>query len=360
MLHFMETDRFFVAQSAAQVLKLEAQILEIQNSLSILRAAKSLAEQRLRSYIYPILSLPIEITTEIFLHSLPPYPDAPPLSGRHSPTRLSHVCRHWRAIALRTPQLWRAMKIFGDTLQEVKKAVALAPLWLARSGHQPLSLDTVDSLNPALSSALLEHRERWEHLALSRRGWHLLKAAGFMPMLHSLKLRYLGSPSLKSSRNVPRLRTVLLDACMVENLPWSQLTSLTLRYIATEECRSILRQTAQLVDCSLYPWDRDVPRSDAADLMLLCLERLTLEPGGHFDDDFLASLVTPSLVKLELPEIISSVRYPSPIGSLKTFVAKSGCTLQELHIRQSVLPTHAYHDAFPRIPMIAVEPRGSR
>ncbi|KAK6978080.1 hypothetical protein R3P38DRAFT_2809532 [Favolaschia claudopus] len=234
------------------------------------------------------------------------------------------------------------MKIFGDTPQEHKKALLeLAPLWLARSGHHPLSIDTVDLCDPSLSSALLEHRARWEHLALSRAGTHLLNTTmGSMPLLQSLKLRYLRRISLTSSRNLlPHLRAVLLDDCMVKNLPWSQLT--------------VVAHTA-LVECSLYPWDRHVSHSDVADVMLLGLERLSLQPGGHFDDNFFTSLVTPSLVKLELPEIVLRARYPDPIDSLNIFIAKSGCTLQELEIRQAVLPTEVYHDAFPRIPIIAV------
>ncbi|KAJ7641164.1 hypothetical protein FB45DRAFT_712335, partial [Roridomyces roridus] len=57
----------------------------------------------------PVLTLPNEITSEIFVHFLPPYPVCPPMTGLDSPTSLTHICRQWREIALATPKLWRAI-----------------------------------------------------------------------------------------------------------------------------------------------------------------------------------------------------------------------------------------------------------
>ncbi|KAJ7181097.1 hypothetical protein C8R46DRAFT_844421, partial [Mycena filopes] len=53
--------------------------------------------------VYPILTLPVEITAEIFTHCLPDTP-APP-SVRIVPLLLARICRQWRNIACGTPRL---------------------------------------------------------------------------------------------------------------------------------------------------------------------------------------------------------------------------------------------------------------
>ncbi|KAF8145981.1 hypothetical protein K438DRAFT_1448547, partial [Mycena galopus ATCC 62051] len=62
-------------------------------------------ESELAQIVYPVLSLPPEIVSRIFVECLPghgrvrPSPDAPPLS-------LAQICRHWREIALSSCELW--------------------------------------------------------------------------------------------------------------------------------------------------------------------------------------------------------------------------------------------------------------
>ncbi|KAJ7648631.1 hypothetical protein DFH06DRAFT_948137, partial [Mycena polygramma] len=64
---------------------------------------KNTIEDSLNLIIYPILTLPLELTSEIFLHCVPMEPvptvgDAPMLLGR--------ICREWRQIAYGDPRLW--------------------------------------------------------------------------------------------------------------------------------------------------------------------------------------------------------------------------------------------------------------
>lgn len=67
----------------------------------------------------PIHNLPIELLTEIFqLASF----DAPPV-----PVLLSHVCSHWRAVALSLPSLWRVL------ILSKSKPTQKAKAWLQRS-----------------------------------------------------------------------------------------------------------------------------------------------------------------------------------------------------------------------------------
>ncbi|KAK7041257.1 hypothetical protein R3P38DRAFT_3179891 [Favolaschia claudopus] len=54
----------------------------------------------------PLLSLPDETISEIFIRFLPLYPEPPPVAGRYSPIVLTHICRLLRGIARATPELW--------------------------------------------------------------------------------------------------------------------------------------------------------------------------------------------------------------------------------------------------------------
>jgi hypothetical protein len=75
------------------------------------------AQLQLDSIVYPVLTLPSEITSEIFICCLPTSstdvernavdPHAPPML-------LSHVCQAWREITLSTPALWATIDLDMD------------------------------------------------------------------------------------------------------------------------------------------------------------------------------------------------------------------------------------------------------
>ncbi|KAJ7280683.1 hypothetical protein C8J57DRAFT_1711726 [Mycena rebaudengoi] len=63
---------------------LDAQILALEQAPDAVRLERPDLQTRLDVYKYPILTLPTEITSEIFVHFLPPYPERPPAIGLHS------------------------------------------------------------------------------------------------------------------------------------------------------------------------------------------------------------------------------------------------------------------------------------
>ncbi|KAK7048842.1 F-box domain-containing protein [Favolaschia claudopus] len=293
MLDSMEADRALVAKADAQILNLETQISALQIAISELNAAKGPAEQRLNAYKYPVLTLPNEIITEIFLQFLPPYPDAPPLVGLYSPTSLTHICGQWRAIALTTPVLWRAGAIYRRT--SVKEGIWFAELWWKRSSPYPLSIraDDYNDWSPIFSAAL-PHRARWQHLDLNvdlRNDAHMPLRNALeepMPLLRTLKIFLHASvkPLTLRSENVPLLRSATLDDESIQRfiLPWAQLTSLTLLAIHSEFCVPVLLQAAHLVNLTMelcYPYLTENPA--ATELMLPCLERLLFLPTSDAD-----------------------------------------------------------------------------
>ncbi|KAJ7769251.1 hypothetical protein B0H14DRAFT_3509476 [Mycena olivaceomarginata] len=70
-----------LAADRARLADLDAQILDLERSLSALRSQRQPVFERLSACTYPVLTLPNEITTEIFIHFLPNYPSCPPLTA---------------------------------------------------------------------------------------------------------------------------------------------------------------------------------------------------------------------------------------------------------------------------------------
>ncbi|KAJ7643432.1 hypothetical protein DFH06DRAFT_936666, partial [Mycena polygramma] len=62
-------------------------------------------ESSLSSLAYPVLALPFDITSRIFLQCLPAHGRVIPSAAR-APLLLAQICHDWREIALSTCELW--------------------------------------------------------------------------------------------------------------------------------------------------------------------------------------------------------------------------------------------------------------
>jgi hypothetical protein len=78
--------RYLCAHLRATISQLDARILVLENSLAAARCEREKLQSRLADYKYPVLTLPAEITSEIFTHFLSIYPMCSPI------TRLLHLC----------------------------------------------------------------------------------------------------------------------------------------------------------------------------------------------------------------------------------------------------------------------------
>ncbi|KAJ7740892.1 hypothetical protein B0H14DRAFT_2215752, partial [Mycena olivaceomarginata] len=63
-------------------------------------------QTQLNSITYPILTLPPELTSEIFTHCLPAERFVDVVNPGEAPLLLTRVCQTWRQIAISTPALW--------------------------------------------------------------------------------------------------------------------------------------------------------------------------------------------------------------------------------------------------------------
>ncbi|KAJ7045974.1 hypothetical protein C8F04DRAFT_455711 [Mycena alexandri] len=337
----------------AHAIDLDAQISAVERSLSAL------------SYKYPVLDLPNEIVAEIFVHSLPVYPECPPRTGILSPTNLSQICRKWREIALNTPLLWRAMVLPRNSDASFVQRTRETDLWLSRSGSCPLSIEIVDPycFGTILDGWITEvfaglnpHRARWEYLKL-----HLVeipRPLTFeepMPLLRHLDLAIEEHTAFNSFvfGDTPLLRSATLNDVAADTviLPWEQLTSLVLDRVYPRECLPVLQQTSTLIHCKLFLVHERV--ADLPDVTLPHLESLTLvnSIGDAVTLGYLQTLIVPALRELDVWEQSLQLSYlQGPIDSLKSFISKSGCNLQKMTISgPRFVSRDEYSRAFPSI-----------
>ncbi|KAF7334427.1 F-box domain-containing protein [Mycena venus] len=369
-----------LAGDRRRIADLDARIQDLERALAVLRLEKAVVAERLDSYKYPILSLPTEIISEIFVHFLPTYPLCPPLTGIFSPTLLTHICHDWREMALETPALWRAISLSWIHVRrprrELSKAAAhslrLARIedMLTRSRSCPLSIqmnewedeDTHESQNAELLAAVLPHCARWEYVTLHLSENPLPSNPEPMSLLRQLDLWLY--PNSSSATDVvfsglPLLRTVILDdmAALHVTLPWAQLTSLTLQRVYLHECVPILQQTLNILHCQLELFLSEL--TDNIDITLPRVRELTLkDPSvGSVKVNYLQAFIVPALCTLEIPERFLGT---APIETLAAFISASGCELQEIRVtekrgRRGEVPTTSYRTAFPAIPIFSFD-----
>ncbi|KAJ7772173.1 hypothetical protein B0H16DRAFT_1768717 [Mycena metata] len=415
-IHYLMLDR--LAADRARVADLEAQILHLHNSISTLRAERNLAQERLDSYRYPILTLPNEITSEVFMHFLPDYLSVLPSSvstrlpsspasaedgeksrlalpecivilarvfqeasrledlkldvfaasdllptpvtafcgfvgtGCADPPRRSLMAKfggsiNWIVLRWRSNGTKTQIEVKALTRQTVGKKVprlteALPRRTNPKIGRCPQALDAVKrEKNPYVGTASMHPRPMSAQKCRS--------GLGTLPLLRRLNLS-LENPEpvgdIMLFRHAPQLRTALLNdgACISVVLPWAQLTSVTLDPVFLHECIPVLQQTSNLMHCELGLLHGG--SGDSTQLKLPHLETLILRENKYPVAGYLDSLVLPALRSLSVPELFLGT---NPIDALTSFVAKSGCRLEELRITGRIETVQIYRQAFPSI-----------
>ncbi|KAJ6477554.1 hypothetical protein C8R45DRAFT_833564 [Mycena sanguinolenta] len=122
-----------VEELRARIVTLDSEI-ELQNKLlRKLEKDKTLALHQLNAALDPVARLPLEISSEIFLHSLATSPS----EARVIPTVLLRICHAWTEIVLSTPVMWTRIHIdfpCRDDFAEVLR------MWFQRARNFPLSV----------------------------------------------------------------------------------------------------------------------------------------------------------------------------------------------------------------------------
>ncbi|KAJ7487357.1 hypothetical protein B0H11DRAFT_2015316 [Mycena galericulata] len=263
----MKKRRAARAVARTHISELDMQIESFQRSIAMLTLERNKCYEELNIYQYPVLTLPTEITAEIFTQFLPAYPKRPPLLGPLSPSFLYCICRMWRNVALSTPTLWSAIQLHLDTPRRYEQQLHLLELWLQRSGGCPLSIELVQNRDNATSptsfiEAVIRSSRRWQHMRLILPSNEYHQIAGPMPLLRSLILgptEPIGhvDPDVISAAKFPRapaLKDVVLSIHFTRlriGLPWSQLTTLTAQIMYDSFVAEILCITVSLEECHI-------------------------------------------------------------------------------------------------------------
>ncbi|KAJ6482722.1 hypothetical protein C8R45DRAFT_762502, partial [Mycena sanguinolenta] len=82
-----------------------AELSLYKKKVASLEKKQAKLEANLSRVIYPVLTLPFDITSYIFVHCLPAHGRVTPSPFR-APLLLTQVCRYWREVALTTCRLW--------------------------------------------------------------------------------------------------------------------------------------------------------------------------------------------------------------------------------------------------------------
>ncbi|KAF7980615.1 hypothetical protein HWV62_37398 [Athelia sp. TMB] len=133
----------------ANLVGAETDLAQLDSAPEHLKAAQErlqLKRSILRQYstehaalLSPIRRLPPEILAAIFMHLLPKTWATHRVDARRNRMLPSHICQHWRALALATPGLWAniSVKIDGWNIDGKLECIKL---WRARSGSCPLTV----------------------------------------------------------------------------------------------------------------------------------------------------------------------------------------------------------------------------
>ncbi|KAJ7058751.1 hypothetical protein C8F01DRAFT_1232412 [Mycena amicta] len=257
---------FFMASSSAASLRhrleeIAAETALLHSKIAESAAARCVVVEQLKLVIFPIQTLPMELTSEIFLccHrgdtiSIAETPQ------RTMPFVLAAVCQRWRAIAIQLHELWSTLSIkviYGNRIERAKEILRLC---LERAGpHRDLDISIEQDIGlKELFPLLLPTASRWTQCGVYIAASILDRIRGKVNRLRSVTLcmdfdtwETGGQRQVLAFEDAPLLREAELtdvDAYLV-SLPWAQLTSLRLGCqgsMESQACFEMLRETPLL------------------------------------------------------------------------------------------------------------------
>ncbi|KAJ7455797.1 hypothetical protein FB451DRAFT_1277441 [Mycena latifolia] len=374
-----------ICESCSEILKtipadipeqLHANLAEIKSAILRHKACIAALEERQREaekdltralVVYPVLTLPNEIISRIFVECLPSHGRVRP-SRRRAPLLLAQICRHWREIALSTCQLWTSVDIdtgFPQQGMAVVESVSdgvvfLLQTWFSRAGSCPLSLTfrssyrrlpmTVLSIIPSVAGQL--HRLE---LSLSSEDLQSVKQLCIsLPHLQRLAIdsehfRHTNSPELRPISifpNTPSLRDLSIHhqrSSISELNMYPNLTSLQLPRVSPGMLLQILGSRPQIMQLTAY-LDKSAPLIPAP-TTVIHLHSLTMGGDLKSAEAALNCLTIPNLVRLEL-----HIGFALKPSCLLSFLKRSACALD--HLALAFNYSRSFIDCFTALPSL--------
>ncbi|KAJ7761239.1 hypothetical protein DFH07DRAFT_883760 [Mycena maculata] len=375
------TEVFTPAVTRARIDALESQIAGLYTSIRALKADKKILRAHLATYIYPVLTLPNEIVSEIFLHIVAP---STPRRTR-SLIVISQICRKWREIALSTPGLWTTIKLDLTGIGTSENRLRFLDTCLNRSrdcplilalNHDPSSGYIPDPSDPSVQEfiyAIGRHTRRWEFLQLFLPLSDFLLVAGEMPLLEKLVLCISDmdkdfpslpqpTPPTDMFTRAPNLEEVMIIHGFVPNkftLPWGQLTSIYITDLRGPH--DIIEVLREAVNLTTFMAEFDSASDDDTmqnvvnipPLIHLLSLRLGGDTAGPSHMQLLQKLTLPALIILRIHE---PCFVPNPVETVQNLISRSGCSLYKLTVVEAAHSRRYYRRAWPSVGEIAVHP----
>ncbi|KAJ7183239.1 hypothetical protein C8R46DRAFT_1066351 [Mycena filopes] len=335
--------RTIIADGKAEIARYESLIKQLQ-------AKVQAAQLRLDSGVYPILTLPLEITTQFFLWCLPSRSSdnnkwSQLQAASRPPLSLSYVCRDWREIALGTPALWTNVEVEltscpSAELFEMWMERAKGPLSLKFSGFEhewdeyfPEILEVLDDRAGDIEVLELDYinQDALQELGKAASAW---KFQSLQQLTVHLDIEGLDTMHVTAFAKAPLLREVSFTETPFSlfTLPWPQLTKVTASF-AKKNCLKILRSAPNLVECAFTAWGKDGGGRKPAVLTHSSLQSLTLlgdSDTSAWGTNFLQFLTLPALQSLT---ILDCKNADFDDNAFTAFLSRSSPPLRTLALR---------------------------
>ncbi|KAJ7621605.1 hypothetical protein DFH06DRAFT_773949 [Mycena polygramma] len=150
-----------VEELRARVAELTTKIELQKTLLKDLEKEKSSVLRKLNSVFDPVARLPLELSTEIFLQTLPIYPKP---GVNHAPMLFLNICHAWAEIALSLSPLWASI---GIDLPRAEGFDELLQVWFQRAGNRFLSVSIRGFFDDkGVSTVIWQYGTQLKHLEL--------------------------------------------------------------------------------------------------------------------------------------------------------------------------------------------------
>ncbi|KAK7054166.1 hypothetical protein R3P38DRAFT_3171730 [Favolaschia claudopus] len=349
------------SQLRKRIEDLDTQIADQRRVLLDLEQSRDDLEQELNeTATFDVLTLPVEVTIEIFMwfqqigyaahipHSL--YSSAADI--------VPLVCRTWRNVALATPMLWSVLGVDvenGTELMSEPLLVRYIDKWLGRAKQCPLSLEFISNGdNNFTSDRFRELIWRWAPQIRSLRLWITIRDIRLLeldstnfPMLEKADVMYIQAEyhadlgPVNLFQNAPLLYDLRLDVeeTTIGMLPWSQLTKVD----GTLSDLELLLLAPNLTELAC----EFVPDDDASFSLKehSNLKRLTISAAGFLvNGDILQYLTLPALLSLDIARAAETTH-----TALASFLKRSSPPLVSISLRGNDACVEEWDEFMPLI-----------
>ncbi|KAK7054003.1 F-box domain-containing protein [Favolaschia claudopus] len=365
---------------------LRRRISELTSRIDLLRQTLEDAEglldtlkRQLNSLNDPVLALPPEITSEIFVHCLPTDRTADVVNVCEAPLLLTHVCRAWRHIAISLPALWTTFNVTLKDSDDLPRLSYIAQIWLKRAKTCPLSMRIAGALQynktfRSFAKLFQNHSSRIRSLELYTGGKDLdilqsrlsddLDLTSLQKLFVRLSDDYdtTGEGTIEMFASAPNLHEAVIKNILPSFLilPWQQLTTLTVEMLTMTCSLDILKLTPNLINCYLSAvFDMEDPIQETANprlswpnlqhLILFKTTNLELPSSAHILFDF---VTLPALQTLEISETDGF-----EAQEFDSFLQRSCSPLEKIvfHLLHNLKTSIILSPSFNTLPLVELE-----